>query len=95
MQGGARSLGVYDGGGDRSQGEGEVLAGFASGSSSSPRCQSNRTNRKYFQDPLTPEREIHSRSLSFPLVGLQKKEKEREKRIGKARVHLAEFKFKI
>jgi hypothetical protein len=26
---------------------------------------------------------------------LQKKEKEREKRIGKARVHLAEFKFKF
>jgi hypothetical protein len=54
-----------------------------------------RTNRKGFQDPLTLEREIHSRSCSLPLVGLQRKEKERDRRIGKSRVHLAEFKFKI
>jgi hypothetical protein len=29
------------------------------------------------------------------LVGLQKEEKERQRRMGKARVHLAEFKFKF
>jgi hypothetical protein len=72
-----------------------VLAGFALGSSSSPRCQLNRTNRKDFQDPLTLEREVHSRSLSLPLVGLQKKEKERRIRMCKVRVDFGRIQIQI
>jgi hypothetical protein len=41
------------------------------------------------------QREIPSRSPSLPLVGLQEKEKERERGMCKARVLLAEFKFKL
>jgi hypothetical protein len=78
-----------------SKGEGEGSGGVCLGLLLFPRCQSNRTNRKDFQDPLTPEREIHSRSLSLPLVGLQKKEKERGIRMCKVRVNLAEFKVKF
>jgi hypothetical protein len=47
-QGGACSLGVCDGEGDRSKGEGEVSGRVCLGFTSSPRCQSNRTNIKDF-----------------------------------------------
>jgi hypothetical protein len=65
-------------GGIKEKGEGKCLAGHRA-----PPLPLDanriRTNIKGFQDPLSPEREIHSRSLSLPLVGLQRKEKEREK----------------
>jgi hypothetical protein len=47
-QGGARSLGVYDGEGDQRKGEGMVSGRVCLGFTSSPRCQSNRTNRFFF-----------------------------------------------
>jgi hypothetical protein len=69
-----------------------VLGRVSLGLPSSLDVKRNRTNRRGFSISLAPERRISSRSTSSPLVGLQEKEtEEREKRIGKGKVHLAGF----
>jgi hypothetical protein len=53
------------------------------------------TRRKICQD-LLGFREGEAMQIFFPPLGrLAKEGKERERRIGKARVHLAEFKFEF
>jgi hypothetical protein len=80
-------LGVGDDIGGRSKREGEGSGGVCLGLLLFPSMPIEQDKQKYFQDPLTPEREVHSRSLSLPLVGLQKKEKERGIRMCKVRVN--------
>jgi hypothetical protein len=56
-----------------------VLAGFASGSTFSPRCQSNRTNRKDFLGSFD-SREGDPQQISFLPLGRLAKEGKIERR---------------
>jgi hypothetical protein len=84
QQDGVHRLGVGGGSGGRSRrGRGRGSGRVASGFPSSLDAKQIGQAEKSFEDPLTPEREIPSRSPSLPLVVLQEKEKERGKRLSK------------
>jgi hypothetical protein len=78
-QGGVCSLGVCDGERDQSKGEEEVSGRVCLEFTSSPRCQSNRTNRKDFLGSFDSI-EGDPQQISFlPLGRLAKRRKKIER----------------
>jgi hypothetical protein len=78
------------------KGEGEGSGREAASGSSSPSSATEKRQEEEFCQDLLGFREGEAVQIFFPPLGrLAKEGKEREKRMGKARVHLAEFKFKF
>jgi hypothetical protein len=78
-------LGVCDGEDDRSKGEGEISGRVCLKFTSSPRCQSNRTNRKDFLGSFD-SREGDPQQISFLPLGRLVKGGKREREENKQKL---------